>query len=192
MLVRKSSIFMPKLLWIDGLCIDQINDEEKKSQVTHMDKIYSKATLLTVFLGMSTSPSEHERRLRTNFQYRYDGIFGVFGDEGARFHYQEARLATDLLKDIKVLEKKFKYDDEDDDVYKGLSRLNSREQRTRWENLLKLLQHPWFERVWVVQEVALAKCVRIDYGDEVIIWDRFVSSLKTLQRNRRFGLWLEY
>ena len=69
-LALQSSIFMPKLLWIDGLCIDQDNEEEKKGQVTHMDKIYSKATLVTVFLCMSRSPSEHERRLRTLFQYR--------------------------------------------------------------------------------------------------------------------------
>jgi hypothetical protein len=183
---------MPKLLWIDGLCIDQNNEEEKKFQVILMDTIYSKATLVTVFLCMSTSPSERERRLRTGFQYRYDGIFGLDRDVGTRLHYQEARLATNLLNDIKILEKKFKYDDNDDGVYRSLSRPISRDKRTRWEHLLKLLQHPWFERVWVVQEVALAKCVRIVYGDEVIIWDRFVSSLKTLQKNQRFGVWLGY
>lgn len=37
--------------------------------------------------------------------------------------------------------------------------------------LVKLLSHPWFERVWVVQEVALPKIVHVIYGGQYIEWD---------------------
>ncbi|KAH7384543.1 heterokaryon incompatibility, partial [Pyrenochaeta sp. MPI-SDFR-AT-0127] len=46
-----SSLFLPKLLWIDALCIDQKNDVEKSQQVPLMNKIYRNAILTTVILG---------------------------------------------------------------------------------------------------------------------------------------------
>jgi len=193
MLARQSSIFMPKMLWIDALCIDQDNEDEKAVQVNNMDQIYSSATLVTVFLGTSSLLPEHEPPRRSHFQYRYDGISSLFGDEGARLHYQDARLAINLLNEIKVLEKKLTYNNDDAiyGVYESLSRRHSKPQISRWEHLLVLLQHPWFARIWVVQEVALAKYVRIVYGDEVISWDRLASSIKTLQKNHHCGVWLE-
>ncbi|PVH69169.1 hypothetical protein DL98DRAFT_439628, partial [Cadophora sp. DSE1049] len=42
------------LLWIDAICIDQNNNEEKEGQVPMMDKIYSHALFTTVFLGQSS------------------------------------------------------------------------------------------------------------------------------------------
>ncbi|PVH85127.1 HET-domain-containing protein, partial [Cadophora sp. DSE1049] len=52
-LATLSSQFLPQLLWIDAICIDQENDEEKEQQVPLMDKIYSNALFTTVFLGKS-------------------------------------------------------------------------------------------------------------------------------------------
>ncbi|KAF8847987.1 HET-domain-containing protein, partial [Acephala macrosclerotiorum] len=40
-----------RTLWIDALCIDQTNNEEKSSQILLMPTIYSLATLTVVYLG---------------------------------------------------------------------------------------------------------------------------------------------
>jgi hypothetical protein len=40
-----------------------------------------------------------------------------------------------------------------------------------WEALGSLFQQPWFSRVSVVQEVAVASNIRIVYGNIVIPWD---------------------
>jgi hypothetical protein len=45
-----SSQFLPQLLCIDFICIDQDNNEEKEQQVPMMGKIYSHALFTTVFL----------------------------------------------------------------------------------------------------------------------------------------------
>ena len=37
--------------WIDCLCIDQLNDKERSEQVTIMDKIFQRATVVDVWLG---------------------------------------------------------------------------------------------------------------------------------------------
>jgi hypothetical protein len=45
--------------------------------------------------------------------------------------------------------------------------------RARMKALHDLLQHPWFRRVWVVQEVVVAKKVTICYGQQCIPWPEF-------------------
>ncbi|KAF8849376.1 hypothetical protein BDZ45DRAFT_559196, partial [Acephala macrosclerotiorum] len=42
----------PVLLWIDGICINQKDTDERDSQVQIMAKIYAKADYLVVWLGV--------------------------------------------------------------------------------------------------------------------------------------------
>ena len=37
--------------------------------------------------------------------------------------------------------------------------------------LLQLFGHPWFERIWIIQEVVLAKTVTVLYGSEEVPWN---------------------
>ncbi|CZS89506.1 uncharacterized protein RCO7_02551 [Rhynchosporium graminicola] len=46
-----------RLLWIDAICIDQSNNEEKDQQVQVMGQIYQNAASVIVWLGSSTSES---------------------------------------------------------------------------------------------------------------------------------------
>jgi hypothetical protein len=48
---------MRRLLWIDALCIDQENNEEKSWQVLFMREIYSKATRVQIWLGEESEES---------------------------------------------------------------------------------------------------------------------------------------
>lgn len=48
--------------------------------------------------------------------------------------------------------------------------------RARVRALHDLLQHPWFRRVWVVQEVVVAKQVTVCYGRHSIPWSTFYES----------------
>ncbi|EGP90898.1 uncharacterized protein MYCGRDRAFT_34473, partial [Zymoseptoria tritici IPO323] len=44
-----------RVLWIDGICIDQSNDAEKSEQVRHMASIYSQADQVVFWLGKATA-----------------------------------------------------------------------------------------------------------------------------------------
>jgi len=47
-----------RVLWIDAICIDQSNDEERSRQVLRMPDIYRQAKQVVVFLGEASDDSE--------------------------------------------------------------------------------------------------------------------------------------
>lgn len=55
--------------------------------------------------------------------------------------------------------------------------LVDRGDQSAWEALCHLLSHAWFTRIWVAQEVILAKDVCLIVGNTTIAWDQFCKSL---------------
>ncbi|KAI1426725.1 heterokaryon incompatibility protein-domain-containing protein [Xylaria sp. FL1777] len=51
------------LVWVDALCIDQQNRDERSQQVQLMTEIYAKATKVAIWLG----PAENDSQLATDF-----------------------------------------------------------------------------------------------------------------------------
>ncbi|CAJ2502673.1 Uu.00g100670.m01.CDS01 [Anthostomella pinea] len=49
----------PRFLWIDALCINQKNDEEKGPQVAMMGDIYRRAARVIAWLGPAKDDSDH-------------------------------------------------------------------------------------------------------------------------------------
>lgn len=49
---------MERILWIDALCIDQTNQEEKEHQIQFMAKIYGQAQRVVVWLGEVADDSD--------------------------------------------------------------------------------------------------------------------------------------
>ncbi len=143
-----SSLILPKLLWIDAICIDQGNDAEKSQQVPLMERIYLNASITTVFLGRAPLAEYrgHFTPTPSSFPYRYDGLLPA--DEKTRLYFEDAQLTFDLLKEFHVL-KGNALRGPDMGVYQLFEtlRLSKRKQR-QWAALLKMLQHPWFSRVW--------------------------------------------
>lgn len=104
-------------LWIDAICIDQADDNDKSRQIQLMRDIYAMASETVVWLGQPSA---------------------------------QARL--------------WRY-------------LHSYEDKLSWRNyvdeILEMLSAPWFERVWVIQEVACGKEVRVLFGGISMSWDYF-------------------
>lgn len=57
MLRRLRLVDRPRWLWIDAICIDQHNAQERSSQVRIMGRIYSKAEKVIIWLGEETETS---------------------------------------------------------------------------------------------------------------------------------------
>ncbi|KAK1243258.1 hypothetical protein MKX07_003886 [Trichoderma sp. CBMAI-0711] len=56
-LLRLRNKMIERIIWIDAVCIDQTNMEERGEQIQHMAEIYSKASRVIVWLGEAADES---------------------------------------------------------------------------------------------------------------------------------------
>ncbi|KAF4636845.1 hypothetical protein G7Y89_g1239 [Cudoniella acicularis] len=160
-LSNRSSWWRPKILWMDAICINQQDEEEKGSQVGLMREIYIKAFIVSVCLQTSPAP------------------------EGALPQVHEAKealLAADMINELAFLDLKTYASEVDIYLqYAGYIR------HPRWLAFLAL----WFTRIWVVQEVTLASSIRVFYGRSQFSWEHLVGAIATCIRHPSLGSFLE-
>ncbi|KAF7897186.1 hypothetical protein EAF00_005414 [Botryotinia globosa] len=85
--------------------------------------------------------------------------------------------AIQLLKDInvKLLFIQLKIDPE------SLDRMQlPRSDSKTWHALWRFLSHPWFTRLWIIQEVMLSNSPWIMSGEELLMWDEFSRAVNHL------------
>ena len=185
-LASYSSLFLPKLLWIDAVCIDQNNLEEKALQVPLMQRIYRSADITSVFLGQAPLPDTPKHEHELLLPYRYDSLLRSHAE-----FCQSAHVVFDLFREFHVLQEQLRGDGTT--IYEMHEMVRPSKYKPRvWMALQRLLQHPWFQRVWIVQEVALSSHVQVSYGGDVIDWETMGEAVQKLQRSRNFRLWLEW
>ncbi|KAF3031425.1 hypothetical protein E8E12_001247 [Didymella heteroderae] len=146
-LARRNS---PLPIWIDAVCINQPDKDEKFHQIQMMFQIYQCAAQVWVWLGPGNDQS---------------------GTVVARLH--ELPVETD--NDIKNQTAFFKNN-------QNVPWLNSSET---WSSFYDLVDNAWYTRLWVFQEVAFAKKVRVLLGAHEVAW----ATLKTVVKGSQSG-WL--
>jgi hypothetical protein len=133
-----------RCLWVDAICINQAENEEKGHQVQHMGQIYERARMVVVWLGRE-SGQEAFKLLQTLAEL----IISEPQEEPEREH----------------LESLF------NECFDSLA-------------LSTLLASEWFQRVWVVQELVLAKEVELHAGYHNISYHLFECATR--------GLWKQH
>ncbi|UPL03879.1 hypothetical protein LCI18_014813 [Fusarium solani-melongenae] len=114
--LRKRSV--DRRLWVDAVCIDQSNIQERNHQVKNMIAIFRSAVRVAVFLG------EGNPILSRLIDY-------MSNDTGGEL--------------------------------------------PRVSDFISLFRSRWFHRVWVLQEVAVAKSILVMYGTEQISWGDLIE-----------------
>ncbi|KAF5133336.1 Heterokaryon incompatibility protein 6, OR allele [Metarhizium anisopliae] len=137
----RASFLMTRHIWIDSICINQQDNEEKSSQVQLMRKIYGSSYHTVIWLGHGSDANDAVWFL-SHLRRRIDS------DETTR------RQAMSLME------------------------LNI--ESPGWTALTRLVNHDYWARCWVIQEIAVSKKVIISYGGELITWDYFSSLMTTL------------
>jgi uncharacterized membrane protein YkoI len=119
-----------RILWVDAICIDQSNPQERGHQVQQMGNIYSQADQVVIWLGSAT----HDTNVIMDSLKQLE-------DESLKFAWKSWNLTDKRWMDVWSLVKPIHWD------------LATR----RRTGLELLLGRPWFKRVWILQEVANAK-----------------------------------
>ena len=125
--------------WIDALCINQMDITERNTQVSIMHNIYRDAEKVFVWLG----PDEKGDTLMVRELLRF--LLQRFVDDEISKYEQDW----------------FKKDNENALLAAGLPAL----EHPIWKAVVRFWDRSWFSRVWVRQEVALARAVEIWCGD---------------------------
>jgi hypothetical protein len=135
--------------WIDALCIDQDDEEEKSHQVILMREIYSQAYKVLVWLGPPSEESEMLlARMRAMKACLYLVTFSMMGREE-----REGEKKTELAQ----TEAWNPRHDNSDGYYEQpfvTHRPDEPNQLDTRVAIANFLENGWWERVWIAQEVS--------------------------------------
>ncbi|KAI6091642.1 heterokaryon incompatibility protein-domain-containing protein [Hypoxylon rubiginosum] len=167
-------------LWIDALCINQSDNEERSHQVRNMARIYHFAEHVIVWLGEGDQTSHEAIEFLSHLWSLIPGRsqyvdFNEFDEHGPRL--------TPADKESPVAEIR--------ELFTELS-------MSKWAAMGVFLRNQYFERVWVLQEVAFAaKATFVCGKDQVpmhkvvyaMLWTvyRQTSPFFSVELNRRHG-----
>ncbi|KAM7187083.1 Heterokaryon incompatibility protein (HET) domain containing protein, partial [Rhypophila sp. PSN 637] len=166
-------------IWIDAICINQDDDDEKQRQIPLMGEIYSKAESGYIWLGLG------DPRVKRALEYLSRPPFE---------HFFQARSPKDIEKirpmyysaALAFIWQRFK-----------LRSTRSPARRHFWtlpfsttmDDVEVLLQNEWVERVWTYQELLLSRKPILVYGSDHLDWDTFAISVGSLDYATSVNIW---
>ncbi|KAL7957221.1 heterokaryon incompatibility domain-containing protein [Trichoderma compactum] len=118
-----------QLFWIDAICINQNDVEERNRQVRIMDQIYFRAGTVVVWLGS-----------------------------------KYAEIQNEVIGELK-LEKRKMLGEASPQSVKNAQQKMARHLRT----------DPYWDRLWILQEIGRARQLRVCFGNETFSWKRFMN-----------------
>ncbi|KEZ43251.1 hypothetical protein SAPIO_CDS4947 [Scedosporium apiospermum] len=140
----------PLELWVDALCINQDDVQERNHQVRLMGDVYKRADEVLMWLGEAEDDSHLAAEL-------VDTLHGIIRGKDPRETGNEDRKAQSIL-DLCLGE----------GIAPGLQALNS------------LLDRQYWDRVWIVQEVLLSKRLYVCYGSFRQPWEHWLAALSLI------------
>lgn len=159
----------PVIFWIDALCINQSDNLEKTQQVGRMGEVFSKATAVICWLG--------KRKI-----YYELADFVDQPHPGMKLVRDIGDLYSELPADLPA-ERPLGGSAAAAAWDQMVAYLTDETYKSSWVLLSLLLTNGFWDRVWTLQEIALAKRAILVYGDERAEWTKF-DELLTWFRHR--------
>lgn len=145
-----------RTFWIDAICINQLDNTEKSSQVRKMQEIYGRSSEILIWLGPEEEGSASAMALASR-------IAAYWSDQGLDPSDAESDFRKKSAADLSTLLGQSTYDPAPVEAFR------------------RLINRGWFERVWTVQEAAApAKTKTVQCGDSTIDWASFITAAKFL------------
>ena len=178
-----------RVLWIDAICINQKDSEEKTQQVLKIPDIFSHAKRVLVWLGQGWGPDSTGDAFRllqhlSRVFHEYSDYLGLGSDDGRNVR------ASDIM-----LKRQSAWHAARREIIAKVNPDNI--SRACWGALGTLLRQAWFTRVWVVPEAFLARNQEPDptlvvCGPHEIPWDTLITpiiGLRVLSLDYYLWLW---
>ncbi len=149
-----------RTLWIDSVCLNQMDNDERTANVPKMRQVYMKAAITVSWLGLEV-----------------EGIAAAF-DYASRLHTIYIHEMADQGQHVLTAE------EEKEEVPRVQVKLGD----PALETLLHLLDRPYFERAWIMQEVIVSNEVWFMCGSAIITWSSLLTAYVYLMATKPW-LW---
>lgn len=126
-------------IWVDSICINQLDVEEKSYQVAMMKDIYVHASLVLVCVGPHENGSELVAQMAADLE---DIVLEAAEDEDEDIDTLDTNVIGPLYRKHWM---------------QRVEQLTPGEALTLRRALIDFLERPYWRRVWIVQEVAAAQ-----------------------------------
>lgn len=179
-------------VWIDAICIDQGDLTEKETQIPLMRNIYTNAFMVCIWLGDSSREALISMAILSYVECHsklYEARETV-QDAAGLTEELENNLAglgvhsEDLQGLLNVINELMRHPSTNNDINDRMAlqgRLESlssgqhilKPDHPLWSTLLTFFNHPWFSRIWTLQEIYLAREAHVFCGRLTIAWSRY-------------------
>ncbi|KAK0103785.1 hypothetical protein ONS95_005787 [Cadophora gregata] len=134
----------PRVLWIDAICVNQQDVDERSSQVKRMASIYSHATRVLIWLGPQSTDSD----------IAIDSLERI----ASKYHVNWMTWEIEPI-------------DKDGSWWATPEEMLPLSDVQFW-SILNLISRDWFERLWILQEAHLAnKDALVVCGKDTMLWN---------------------
>jgi hypothetical protein len=147
-LIRIRDTGFTGFFWIDAICINQEDLDERSAQVGLMAEIYAGAEKVVVWLG---EEDEHSKIALPLIHRLWNNV----ADSAAL----RAKLPTYLTFN-------------DPNFYRDIGQRPI--TTSEWKSICEFFRRTWFSRLWVVQELVFARDVSVLCGESIWPWDDFL------------------
>jgi hypothetical protein len=144
-----------RTLWIDAICINQLDTAEKEHQINVMSEIYDRAQQVIVWLGPAGNNSD---------------LGMMFAKEIYNWVDTNGRWIKDELYFKPLLE----FDGTLSQIFQNLL---GRELAASWTALFHVFCQRWWRRAWILQDLLVAKSVTVFCGKMNLPWSVMVVAI---------------
>ncbi|KAH7160082.1 heterokaryon incompatibility protein-domain-containing protein [Dactylonectria estremocensis] len=152
--LRQVAKFNPnKLLWVDQICINQSDIPERSEQVKLMNTIYEKAETVIAWLGSATTSTPKAVDLISRVA---NVAMPTLTDMFRMEEYPDDWVGLEKYEEIPAEESTklgISFDDEE-----------------AWDAFADFFDRPWFQRIWIVQEILPARKAIMLCGTHSLEW----------------------
>ena len=141
-----------RLLWIDAICINQGDLQERSHQVSLMRQIYNRATIVISWIG------KEDETTATAFRFIGKIVKQRVSADVSLYASPEAVWSKQIMDSI------------------DLPHFPSHE----WEALARLFERTYFRRIWVVQELVVSSNAVVRCGSLTIPWEHVEYTARSL------------
>jgi hypothetical protein len=144
-------------LWVDAICINQEDRVERSQQVRHMRQIYSRAKEVISWVSgdeIWNGTGSSAKLLDSHIKQMFNGEATVDTIRASSYH-TPTKHSAEWNKWVK----------------------------NGWKTMDVFFSQPYWTRVWVIQEVAVASKVRVLCGSVELPWDGIAAVLKMWKEN---------